>query len=151
MATSLKALIAKQAEVKKEIKENGKEALKEAFAAFFDKNPQCKALRWRQYTPYFNDGDSCTFSVRDAEVSMDFTAEDAGDYEDGFDSYSNYYDERGKYADISRESIEAWKKATRDADELVGCDEELFEMVFGDHVEVTATREGFDIDSYDHD
>ena len=27
--------------------------------------PEIAALRWRQYTPYFNDGEPCTFSVND--------------------------------------------------------------------------------------
>ena len=31
------------------------------------------------------------------------------------------------------------------------CDDDIFESVFGDHVQVTATRTGFKIDEYQHD
>lgn len=45
--------------------------------------PEVEAVRWEQYTPYFNDGDVCTFSAND--VSIKFTGKDTGgDREDGF-------------------------------------------------------------------
>lgn len=43
-----------------------------------------KEVRWQQYTPHFNDGDACVFSVYDAYVKTTFSGEDEGDYEDGF-------------------------------------------------------------------
>lgn len=153
MSTTLKSLIEKQAQIRKEMQEHGKTALKDAFKVFFDENPTCEAIRWRQYTPYFNDGEACTFSIREAYVRMRGADEDddSGDYDDGFDNYSSYYAEKGRYNNLSQEQIEAWKKAGNDADELVGCDKDLFQMTFGDHVKVTATREGFEVEEYDHD
>ena len=32
---------------------------KDVFKNFFDKNPAITAVIWNQYTPYFNDGDTC--------------------------------------------------------------------------------------------
>lgn len=151
MSTTLKNLVEKQAQVRKEMQEHGKAALHEAFKEFFEQNPSCRAIRWRQYTPYFNDGDTCTFSVHEAYVRMnDDEDDDSGAYDDGFDSYSDWAHKNGRY-DKPEAYIEAFKKASRDADELVGCDEKLFQMVFGDHVKITATAEGFEIDEYDHD
>lgn len=151
MNTTLKNLIAKQEQVRKEMQEHGKTALKEAFKTFFDENPTCEAVRWRQYTPYFNDGEACTFSIREAYVRMEGINLDNGDYNDSFDNYSSYYADKGEYDDLSQEQIAAWRKAGDEADELVGCDKDLFQMTFGDHVKVTATRDGFEIDEYDHD
>lgn len=37
--------------------------------AVFDKG--VKAITWRQYTPYFNDGEPCEFDVHDASVTTD--------------------------------------------------------------------------------
>ena len=49
------------------VKTEGKKALKEFVKEFFDATGgTVKALRWRQYTPYFNDGDACEFHVHDA-------------------------------------------------------------------------------------
>ena len=30
---------------------------------FFDENPELESFGWNQYTPYFNDGDTCEFSA----------------------------------------------------------------------------------------
>lgn len=40
-----------------------KDAILRAFREFFETNPDIVALRWHQYTPYFNDGDACVFEV----------------------------------------------------------------------------------------
>ena len=41
--------------------------------------PALKAIRWNQYTPYFNDGDPCTFSVGEVMFLVDGAAEDDGE------------------------------------------------------------------------
>lgn len=151
MNTTLKNLIDKQAQVRKEMQEHGEAALKEAFKAFFEENPSCRSVRWRQYTPYFNDGETCTFGVHEAYVKMNDEDNDSGDYGDGFDSYSDWAHKNGRYKEFPEAAIQAFKKASDAADELVGCEKKLFEMVFGDHVQVTATGEGFEIEEYEHD
>lgn len=40
----------------------------ELFADTFAQNPYVKAMVWYQYTPYFNDGDACTFRLRDDDT-----------------------------------------------------------------------------------
>lgn len=40
-----------------------KDALGEALEEFFTANPEIGRVRWVQYTPHFNDGDACVFSV----------------------------------------------------------------------------------------
>ena len=139
--TTIQNLMAKKAELVAEMRAKGADALKEVFKEFFAAHPTCKAVRWQQYTPYFNDGEPCEFSRNDLEVKMADSPEDAGDYEDGFES---------SYCSRKKESPElaAAFKATREIEKI---DDEIFEMAFGDHVEVTATAEGFEIEEYSHD
>lgn len=108
--------------------------------------PEVHSLRWRQYTPYFNDGDPCEFGVHDLEVKLTTSPEDAGDWEDGYeDSWTlGYYAEKeGRtLPEGLKEAMKLW-------------DPRAFEAVarsnFGDHATVTATREGFSVDFFDHD
>ena len=51
--------------LKEEMQENSKVLMKEAFREFFEKYDVVDNIFWTQYTPYFNDGESCEFSVGD--------------------------------------------------------------------------------------
>src|SRR5689334_1109830 len=73
------------------IKNEGQAALKAEFAGFFEKNPKVEAIRWTQYTPHFNDGDPCTFSLHEFRYKVAGLADDGGDDGDGF--YDTYGDE----------------------------------------------------------
>jgi len=42
-----------------------RETLKKVFMHWFKFNPDVHALFWHQYTPYFNDGEQCEFSIGD--------------------------------------------------------------------------------------
>jgi hypothetical protein len=99
-------------------------------------------MRWRQYTPYFNDGDACTFSRYRIAAKLSDTPEDAGDYEEGFED---------RYAARERRDAEPLKSALAAVAELEKIDDEIYEIAFGDHVMVTATREGFEVEEYSHD
>lgn len=133
MTTTLENLKQKMAETKKLIADSATSAFKEAFKDFFERHPECLAVRWRQYTPYFSDGDPCRFSVHDYYVRLPTTDEEDGDYSDGF-AYPGH-----------KSPLDTDLKAIFDVDD------ELFEAAFGDHVRVTATREGFEVDEYSHD
>lgn len=58
-------------EYKNKIKEAGEETIKSALTDLFNNNPQLLAIKWDQYTPYFNDGDECVFSVYDPQYLID--------------------------------------------------------------------------------
>lgn len=135
----LQKLLEKQADLKKEMEVTGKRVLGETFKKIFDKHPQVEAIRWEQYTPYFNDGDACTFGRGEFHIKL---AGDngGGDYEDGY------------YALHSSELPAHFKKLLQDLEDKFGSDyEDMFEAIFGDHVEVTANRAGFDTSIYDHE
>jgi hypothetical protein len=55
-------------------------------------DPSIEAIRWRQYTPYFNDGEACIFGVADVYFRLAGGDPQDGDYEDGFLSiHCNYF------------------------------------------------------------
>jgi hypothetical protein len=60
--------------------------LGDLFAGLFQ-FPQLKSIVWEQYTPYFNDGDVCEFSVHGYSLRTSFHDAEPGDddyYGDGF-------------------------------------------------------------------
>lgn len=150
--------------------------------------PGVTGLVWDQYTPYFNDGEPCEFSVHDVRVLLgNETADDAADGEgeslfddDSYVEYSKGYSTADLYtAKEGGNKWEAWsgsywsKNRALDKSKVSfiasdGTDlEPIFDALsafpstdsweavaqasFGDHAEVTATKEGFSVEFYDHD
>lgn len=67
--------------LKAEMQEKSKELMKEAFRNFFEKySDVVENIFWTQYTPFFNDGEPCEFSVHDAFLTLKGD-EDACEYE----------------------------------------------------------------------
>jgi hypothetical protein len=128
---------------------------KESLKSFFELNPGINALRWTQYTPYFNDGDACVFGVNDVyftnakgeqlnDVNSWGWGEYEGDDEDVWaESYMTYLS--GKQG-VNAASCE-FLSSMINSSEMV----DIMEQMFGDHVCVTVTREGIDVEEYDHD
>jgi len=124
------------------LEEEGEDAVKELFKEFFEAHPKAAAVSWRQYTPYFNDGDPCYFRVGEMSLHLHEEDDEEEDYDPdgGYDSYS-----------LSHSEDPELKKMSEDFDKLTDIPEEVLEYVFGDHVTITATSEGFEITEYDHD
>lgn len=53
-----------------------KDIIKEVLESWFEENPKAAAVRWQQYTPYFNDGDPCVFGLRGFYMSETENPED---------------------------------------------------------------------------
>jgi hypothetical protein len=147
MGSTLNKLIEKFEAAREEMRREGKASLKLAFKEIFDECPALKAVRWRQYTPYWSDGDTCTFRVRDFCVKFSDTPEEGGDYEDGF-VYASSYKHREDSPEYASAAGRAAVKAVR---EVAQAPDEVFQLTFGDHVQVTATREGFEVEEYEHE
>jgi hypothetical protein len=151
--------------------------------------PGVKKLRWSQYTPYFNDGEPCEFSLNEPTVKLSKTAfgktKNLGDEEDGWVSYYELYQRKdnasmngvphpGQYRDFSgtfeewQEAYELWDRQNKVFElngtstldiytamvsfaQKAGAMETVAKANFGDHAEITATAEGFEVESYDHD
>lgn len=113
-------------ELRLKLQETGEEFLVEHFKKTFEENPKLETVSWSQYTPYFNDGEECTFS-------------------------SNH-----EWADIEGEGLKydspEYNKIKDDIREFLSqFDNDLLKHMFGDHVKIVITKEGISIEEYDHD
>jgi hypothetical protein len=147
---------------KEEIQTKLKTEFKKIISTLFEQNPKLNAIVWTQYTPYFMDGDPCVFSV--GEVSFtNATGDDLNDISYGqydgenedvvcLSTYtsldSTWIDEKTKvYAEEIDFNLCVQLGKLMESNEM----EEVMLATFGDHVKVIATRDGFDIQEYDHD
>lgn len=64
----MKGLVQQVEDLREQMKEGGKDALADGAQELFAKYLQLKQFGWNQYTPYFNDGDACEFSVNREEL-----------------------------------------------------------------------------------
>lgn len=118
--------------------EEGEAAVKDLFKELFDKHPALQAVEWRQYTPYFNDGDPCYFRV--------------GEFEADFDGYEEDEEDEDSVEEEATEAVVDYDAINEAVGELESeLPEDVLESVFGDHVRIKATREGFEVSEYDHD
>lgn len=142
------------AELKANYQTRGKQIFKLAFKEFFDANPEVNVVGWRQYTPYFNDGEPCEFNCY---ASYAFIS-NAKDYDEIQYGEYNGEDESvwvtdDDYGDHNEELIPQSVKDNADVlrSLLAKIDDSVYLDMFGDHVQVFATREGFDVQEYSHD
>jgi len=131
----------------KEAREAAKAVVKTLFlemtASVFSQFPTLKSFGWTQYTPYFNDGDPCTFRSHSSYPSMTFLVDGVEEQLDN--NYGEDDTEDPKTSEELRNSVkEALKVFFKDFDE-----EDLEEFGEGS---VVVTRDGkIDVEDYDHD
>lgn len=143
---------------RKEFSIVAEKALTEGSKGIFSKHPALEQFGWRQYTPYFNDGDECIF-----RVNSDYPLLNGEDYDDlhykvrKWDSVSGMYVERSlkefegtlEEFNVSVKLVEAGRSVT---EFLSSFDDDLLKDIFGDHVVVTISRNGIvNTDFYEHD
>lgn len=133
-------------------------------------DPTMKAFGWEQYTPYFNDGEPCTFRVRQPWFLT--TADpDPDDVEDFYNfevsSYGNGHPSLGKK---NGDWVGTWPDRKMINETYTGPDPERYDRVkvlsdaieggefedvlleaFGDHAQVRVQASGITVDTYEHD
>lgn len=137
-----------KSEYKEKMRKDGQAAFSTEMKKFFADNPDIEAIRWVQYTPHFNDGEPCVFRVREFEFKpVDKNEQsliESDEYSSGPFLGGDYYKEEVKAI---------WDKYNKRVTQLEDAvvDNELMEMLFGDHCRVVATAEGFEVEEYNHD
>jgi hypothetical protein len=119
---------AKRSEMLKDLQQEFPDLLKGAF----EKHPTVESVACRQYTPYFNDGDECTFGA-------------SLGYDDIYVNGKNYWDEGKEERDLVKPMYQDF------ATILLEIPEEFYKDLFGDHVEVKINRDGtVETEEYEH-
>ncbi len=125
--------------------EAGKKEFTEKSKVLFEKNPGLESFAWTQYTPYFNDGDTCRFSAHIDKP--DINGVDGGDIDSG-EEWSNV---QRTMITVREPSIEYMLQEPV-ANFLCQFNEREFKKMFGDHTKVTVHRDGtVDTDECSHD
>lgn len=158
---NLEALKEKQKEIAK-LKAEAQQMASDAFDSFckeiFEKHTKVESFGWSQYTPYFNDGDTCTFSANTDCISINGEYVDDSNWvsETNITNYGNWNREKKVY-----EGRTEVPNLDYDSELVKGCDEiseflrnfenDFYITRFGDHAQITVTKDGVDVDEYDHD
>lgn len=144
IAEGLKAASAKRKQIQEEAAQAVKDIAAPGFKLFMDEHPEIAAIRWEQYTPYFNDGDPCVFRVGELYYKLVGGDETGGDYGDGFEYLSTYRKPEG-FMD------QQWVKDLKELGSAISGAKDEMLAAFGDHVRVIVTKEGVDVEEYEHD
>jgi hypothetical protein len=130
------------------IRDAGATGFAQLAAPIFDAHPELESFRWTQYTPYFNDGDECSFGVNSDYVDINDTEETSTAEETGF--CINPEETRWSHRKYGREPNPN-KAAVAIGKLLRGLGDEALRAMFGDHVEITVTRNQVKVERFDHD
>jgi hypothetical protein len=127
-------------------------------------DPTIVEFGWRQYTPYFNDGDPCEFSAHGTWVRTDADEDVDQDQLEmwGHHSLGKVTTEWGDDPDTGRRvavggTYEGPDRARYDRCKALekavegGAFEVVLLEAFGDHAEVTVRRDGIEVEFYSHD
>jgi hypothetical protein len=158
MNSKLNELHDKISALSQQIKEQFNDALKEASNELFDKYPKLKSFNWVQYTPYSNDGETCEFSIHNDPGYV------YGEFE------CRHYDSAIKAEWNSKQMAYGPSSLDEEAQSEFGSIAEAEELEsalssfistlnpFETHVRsvigeglVTVSREGIEVEDYDHD
>lgn len=127
--------------IQKEYDSQAERILKIGFKDFLTKNSVVKALRWTQYTPGFNDGDACEFTVSDLQVFFEDPKDDSDD--EGIDLYSI----KGNLKKYNLDA-ETFKVLEAIGDSLNDMEKPL-QRLYGDGSQVTVTSKKIKVTDYD--
>ena len=122
--------------MKEEMSKQFQNELKSIFKEVFETYPNVKKMAWTQYTPYFDDGETCIFSVHEIYV-CDETCDPEDNLYDWLDI--SLGDDKNKYPMIT------------EINNMLSQSEDILLLLFGDHVKITVSPKGIDVEEYEHE
>lgn len=143
MLEKFKEVAERNSEQIKKLREESAALVKPLLQQFITDFPEVRQVRWTQYSPYFNDGEACVFSLH--TFGFYFEGDDLDDSVYEHEIYR--YEDFDKKEVCSPETFSACCELERQLRQVEG---EL-ESLFGDHAQVTVTADGVDVEEYDHD
>jgi 5'-3' exonuclease len=119
-------------DLRKQMQVDAKQILQDGLREIFDQFPEVESIGWKQYTPYFNDGDECIFRCYADEPDINGNC--------GWEL--SYHEET--------ELLAPAQKAASKILEVI--EDEDYKIMFGDHALITIHRDGtIDVEEYVHD
>jgi hypothetical protein len=144
--------------IQKELSVKLQDTFKRMTVAVFDACPKLTGIVWAQYQNYWNDGEECLFSVNaptftnatdleTRDLVWGETDEEGTEEDPIWTAGENSWDEPEKgmpseYAAIFTQFENMLQSSAM---------EDILRAMFGNHVKVVATREGFSVDEFEHD
>jgi hypothetical protein len=105
-----------------------------------------EAIRWEQYTPYFNDGDPCVFGICEPRFALKDEAPNADESDYGDEFFSLYDNVFYMNEHPATEQVKALAGAI-----YLGEFEDVLLEAFGDHAQVTVYRDRIEVETFEHD
>lgn len=135
---------------------------------FEKSNGKITSFGWTQYTPYFNDGDECVFSVNlDIDYGVYINGKNIEEIDGlfgssmyalkkwGTDEYEGWikrYPEDTINEETREEDLSLYASIKEFIDLISSIDDEFLKDLFGDHVLVTVCEDGIiSTEEYEHD
>lgn len=148
----------KISELKQELVDKSTEVFQEFQKDIFNKYPQLESFGWTQYTPYFNDGDTCIFSPHTnyLKINDEWVDDSAWVGENITTNWGKWNQQlriyEGRVEEPNPNYNEELSKANSEiVDFLSKFDDDFYLSKFGDHSEITITKDSLTIEDYDHD
>lgn len=157
-------LVAEFQQKQKELQQQIRSSMQEAFADFFDAYPSINNINFVGYVPFFNDGEECVFRLGEILFTTSSKLADSP-YESGF--YPGYRASEFTYECCDKDLPEGDEQFLREFAELppakkmviyqdfqavqkfiIGI-QDFIQAVCGSHVRVKIDREGIHVEEYD--
>jgi hypothetical protein len=161
MKDKLELLKEKQSQIsnlKNDVIELSSGIFEEFYKYIFEKYPTLESFGWTQYTPYFNDGDVTIFSANTdyLNINGEYVDESNWSQKTKVIDWGNWNKDTRKYEGRVEEDNDDYDPILSEAsneivDFLGQFDNDFYLSKFGDHAEITVTKDGVDISDYDHD
>lgn len=139
------------------------EDLAPLFQAVLD-DPLIAEFGWQQYTPYYNDGEACEFTISTPwfRTTQDDTASDEDDLQVDLEHptlglVEGHYQGAYPHVEFVQTGYTGHHEATLLACKALsaaiasGAFDTVLQENFGDHASVTVRRDGIDVETYEHE
>lgn len=135
--------------LKEHIRASGSQIVTDAFKDFFVSYPEIAEVRWIQYTPDWNDGDVCVFSVGQFCPIPQTVLDDLKNHPDSFERDQQLYQEDCdiiqdmEYGRLTKLMVELQR-----IQNILDDGDDLLELLLGNNVQVLVSREGLERSDY---
>lgn len=152
--------------LKQDYKKTAEAMFHEGVKELFEQHPLLDSFGFTAYSPYFNDGDECTFSAHTSHPYIngyeEYGAEDENAMGDNFEPRDGdcfIWDKVGKWKYSDNFKNKTWIDGDKEIDAMVkdvkeflnSFDNDIWQDLIGNHVIVRISKDGIETEEYaDH-